>query len=200
MAVDVAVAVFATRFATEDRDVGSRGAVDEQKQRDADPDEQAGEGVEHGHAEQRCERGDEIRARNEPELASEPLRVGVVEHEQRREVDQLDHRRDHDRRQGGFGEVLEQPGQREQSEDRQRGDDQPRELAAGARGSVDGGLRETAIDDHPAGQPGGDVRRAEPEELAVGFDLLVLARGIGLGGPQAFGEPDEHDADPAGHE
>jgi hypothetical protein len=68
-------------------------------------------------------------------------------------------------------------------------------VRAGA--AVDRGLGEAAVDDHPAGQPGGHVGRPEADELAVGVDLVVLARGVGLGGAEALGAADEHHGDAA---
>ena len=133
VAVDVAVASVGARLAAELGDVGARGAVDQQQQRDPDPDEQPGEGVEDRHAEQRRDRGDEVGASREPELAPEALGVGAVQLDQRAVVDELDHRGDHDRRERRFGEVFEQPRQREQREDRQRRDDQPRRAACARR-------------------------------------------------------------------
>jgi hypothetical protein len=56
--------------------------------------------------------------------------VGAVEVDQRSAVDELDHRRDHDRCERCLGEVFEEPGEHEQREDRERGDDQTRELGS----------------------------------------------------------------------
>ena len=59
---------------------------------------------------------------------------------------------------------------------------------------VDGRLREAPVDDHPADEPGPDVRRAEADQLTVGVDLGALASGIRLGRAETFGEADEHDS------
>ena len=60
------------------------------------------------------------------------------------------HGRDHDGGERRLRQLLEQPGQEEQGHDRERGDDQAGDLALGAGAAVDGGLREAAVDDHPA--------------------------------------------------
>ena len=49
---------------------------------------------------------------------------------QRADVDQLDHRRDHDRRQRRLGQLLEQAGEEQQRDDRQHRDDEAGELRA----------------------------------------------------------------------
>jgi hypothetical protein len=102
--------------------------------------EEVTSGVEHRDAEQGCDGGDEVGSGDEPELTSEPAAVRPVELDQRGNVDEFNHGGDHDRGEGGFGEVLEQSGEREQRDHGERSDDEPRELAAGAGGGVDGGL------------------------------------------------------------
>jgi hypothetical protein len=99
-----------------------------------------------------------------------------------------------------LGQLLEQTGQHEQGDDRQGRDDQAGELGMGAGAAVDRGLGQAAVDDHPAREARGEVRAAEPEQLAVGVDLVVLTRGVGLRRAEAFGEPDEHHGDATGGE
>ena len=47
----------------------------------------------------------------------------------------------------------------------------------------------------PLRQPRTEVGRAETQQLAVRVDLVVRLRRVGLGGPEALGEPDEDDPD-----
>ena len=93
------------------------------------------------------------------------------------------------------GRSLEEPGEKEQRDDRQHGDDEPGELRAGARGAVDGRLGEAAADDHAAREPRADVRGAETDQLAVGVDLVVVLGGVGLGGAEPLHEADQHHSD-----
>ena len=158
--------------AAEHRDVRPRRAVDEQRQRGADPDEQAGQGVEHEHAGQRRDRGEEVGARRHRERAARPPGRDAVEPREGRHVDELDHRRDHHRGEGGLRQALEEPGQQQQGHDGHHGHDEPRHLALGARAAVDRGLGQAAVDDHAARQAGGEVRGAEPEQLAVRVDVV----------------------------
>ena len=111
---------------------------------------------------------------------------------ERRDVDQLDHGRDHHRGQGRLGQVLEQAGQEQQGEDGEGGHDQPRHLRPGPGAAVHGGLGEAAVDHHAAGQARPQVGGAEAEQLPVGVDLVVVPGRIGLGRAQPFGEADQH--------
>ena len=56
-------AIAASGVSAEHGDVRARGAVDEQQDRDADADEQAGQRAEDQHADERGDRGDEVGAR-----------------------------------------------------------------------------------------------------------------------------------------
>ena len=107
VAIDIAVIPIGSGGPSERRDIGPGGAVDQQQQRDGNPDEQAGERVEDDDAEQRGDRGDEVRPRDESELAAEPAAGGAIQRDERPDVDQLDHGRDHDRRERRHGQILE---------------------------------------------------------------------------------------------
>ena len=128
----------------------ARRAVDEQQQRDADADEQAGQRAEYQHAGERGHRGDEVGTRRHGVDAAGAAEVKAVQAHERGNVDEIDHCRDDDRGERRLGEVLEEPGEKEQRDDRQHGDDEPGERRARARGTVDGGLGQAAADDHPA--------------------------------------------------
>ena len=52
----------------------------------------------------------------------------------------------------------------------------------------------------PLARPDGEVGAAEPDQLAVGVDLVVVAGGVGLGRAEALGEADQRDADRAAGE
>ena len=131
---------------------------------------------------------------------AEPARPHAVEPHERGHVDELDHRRDHHRRQRRLRQALEQAGEEQQRDDRQHRHDEPRHLALRAGAAVDRGLREAAVDDHPARQAGGEVGAAEPDHLAVGVDLVVVPGRVGLGRAEALGEADQRDADRAAAE
>ena len=123
----------------------------------------------------------------------------AVQPAQRREVDELDHRRDHDRRQRRLRQLLEQAGQQQQRDDRQRGDDQPGELRSCAPAPpLTAVLDRLPLTTIPLDRPAPRLARAEAEQLAVGVDLVVLARGVGLRRAQPLGEADEHHPDAAG--
>ena len=107
------------------------------------------------------------------------------------------HGRDDDGGERRLGQLLEQAGEEEQGHDRQRGHDQPGHLALGTGAAVDGGLREAAVDHHPARQARTEVCGPEAEQLGVGVDLVVMPGGVGLGRPQALRKADQHDADRA---
>jgi hypothetical protein len=171
------------------------GAVDQQQQRDGDAEEQPGQGAEDQHAEQGGDRGDEVGAGGHAVVATEPAGVDAVQGGQGRNVDQLDDRGDHHRRQGRLGQALEQSGQGQQGDDGQGGHDQPRQLGPGAGGAVDRGLGQAPADDHAAGQAGAQVGRPHAEQLAAGVDLVVLAGRVGLGRAEALGEADHQDPD-----
>ena len=47
----------------------------------------------------------------------------------------------------------------------------------------------------PLERPGAEVGGAEPDQLAVGVDLVVVPRRVGLGRAEPLGEADEHHAD-----
>jgi hypothetical protein len=68
------------------------------------------------------------------------------------------------------------------------------ELALRAGPSVHGGLRKAAVDQHAARQARADAGGAQPEQLAVGVDFVVVLRRIGLGRAESFREADEHGA------
>ena len=105
-----------------------------------------------------------------------------VEAHERGDVDELDDRGDHDRGQRRLGELLEQPGE-EQQRDAPSAPRRPGPTAATSRPrtAVDRRLREAAVDDHAAGEAGGEVGRAEAEQLAVRVDLVVVPGRVGLG-------------------
>ena len=142
-------------------------------------------------------RGEEVRPRRRPVDLAQPARPDPVQPHERRDVDELDHGRDHDRGQRRLGQALEQAGEEQQRDDGEHGDDEPRDLAVRPGAAVDRGLGEAAVDDHAARQPGAEVGRAEADQLAVGVDLVVVARRVGLGRAEALGEADERDADGA---
>src|SRR5215213_113164 len=70
-------------------DVGPRGAVEQQQQRDTDADEQPRKRVEDQHAGHRGDRGDEVRPCCEREAARTAPAVDVVQVLERSQVDQL---------------------------------------------------------------------------------------------------------------
>jgi len=107
-------------------DAGTGVPIQEQQQRDADADEQAGERVEDEHAEHGRDRGYEVGPLGDREAARMATGVDAVQPPQRGDVDQLDHRGDHDRRQRRVRELLEQAGQQQQREDREDRDDEGR--------------------------------------------------------------------------
>ena len=154
--------------------MGPRGPVEQQQQRHRDADEQPGQGVEDQHPGQGGHGGEEVGPGGDAVDAAELTGRDPVEGGQGREVDQLDHGRDHHRGQGGLGQVLEQAGQEQQGDDGEGGHDQARDLRAGPGGAVDGGLGEAAVDHHAAGQAGPEVGRAQAEQLPVGVDLVVV--------------------------
>ncbi len=125
--------------------------------------------------------------------APEPARVQGVEAAQRSDVDELDDGSDDHGGEGRLGQVLEQSRQEQQRDDRQHGNHDARHLRTGAGRSVDGRLGQAAVDDHAAGQSAAEVRRPETEQLAIGVDLVVLARRVRLRRAEPLGEPDEHD-------
>ncbi len=47
----------------------------------------------------------------------------------------------------------------------------------------------------PLVRPAPTLAAPEPQQLAVGVDVVALTGGVGLGGPQTLGEADEHHAD-----
>ncbi len=59
-------------------------------------------------------------------------------------------------------------------------------------GPVHCGLGEAAVHDHPRRKPRAEVCGAEPDQLTIGVDVVVIAGGIGLGRAQAFGESHQH--------
>ena len=83
----------------------ARGPVEQQQQRHRDADEQPGEGVEDQHAQQRGQRGQEVGPGGDAVDAAELAGGDPVEGDQARDVDQLDHGRDHHRGQGRLGRV-----------------------------------------------------------------------------------------------
>ena len=174
--------------------MGAGRSVDEQQQRDDDADEQPRQRVEDEHAEHGGDGGDEVRTCRVAVDAAESVGVQLVQIDEGSDVDELDHRRDHDGGEGRLGQVLEQRGQEQQGHDREDGDGEPGQLRSSTGRTVDGGLGEAAVDDHAAGQPGADVRGAESDQLPVRIDLVVLSSGVRLGRAEAFGEADEHDA------
>ena len=196
MAFDVGPAVRLVGRAGQLGHVRARRPVGQEHERAADPDDQPRQGVEDQHAGHRRDRRQEVRPGRHPDppgaLAGDP-----VEPAKRREVDQLDHRGDHHGGQRGLGQLLEEGGQEEQGDDRQGRHDQARDLAPGAGAAVDRGLRERAVDDHPAGQSRGQVGRAEAEELGARVDRVVVLRGVRLGRAEALGEPDQQHPDGA---
>ena len=50
----------------------------------------------------------------------------------------------------------------------------------------------------PLDRPGAEVGGAEPDQLAVGVDLVVVPGGVGLGRAEPLGEADQHHADGRG--
>ena len=167
------------------------GPVEQQGHRDGDTDDQPGQGVEDEHAEHRGDGGEEVHAGGGAVDAAEPLGPDPVEPAQGGDVDQLDDRGDHDGGQGGLRQLFEQAGQEQQREHGERGDREPADLGAGAGAAVDGGLGQAAVDDHPGGQTGAEVRHAETGQLAVGVDVVARPGGVRLRRRQPFGEPDQ---------
>jgi hypothetical protein len=108
--------------------VRARRSVEQQEERHPDADEQPGQRVKDEHAEERGERRDEVRSRGDTVDAPEAPGVEAVELDQRANVDELDQRGDHDRCQRRLGQLLEEPGEEEQGHDRERRDDEPRDL------------------------------------------------------------------------
>jgi hypothetical protein len=88
------------------------------------------ERVEDEHAEHRRDGGDEVRARGDP---VQPAGGVAVQGDQRADVDELDHGGVHNRGERRLGQLLEEPGEDQQRDDRQCGDDQPGELRMRAR-------------------------------------------------------------------
>ena len=173
-------------------DVGSRGAVEEQEDRHADADEEPRERVEHEHAGESRQRCDEVGSGGEAVDATESGRVGAVEPHERREVHQLDQGGDDHRGQDCLRKVLEQAGQEEEGDDGEHGDHQSRHQALRTGPGVHGGLREAAVHDHPAREARAEVRGTEADQLAVGVDLVVVFRSVGLGRAQSLREADQH--------
>jgi hypothetical protein len=153
------------------------------------------ERVEDQHAQDRRNRRDEVRPSGEAVEAAEALGVRAVELHERRDVHQLDQRGDYDRSEGRFGEVFEEAGEEQDRDDGEHRDRQPRELTFRTRRSVHRGLGEAAADHHAARQTAADIGGPQPEQLPVHVDLVPLLGRIGLGRPQSFREPDEHDAE-----
>ena len=121
---------------------------DQQDEGHRDPDDQAGQRVEQQHPEQGGEGSDEVGAAGQPVHAGQPPGLDPPQAPERRDVDELDDRGDDDGRQGGLGQLLEQPGQEQQGDHGQGGRGQARELRAGTRGAVHRRLRQAAVDDH----------------------------------------------------
>ena len=147
--------------------------VQQQQHRHPDTDHQAGQGVEDQHAEHRGDRGGEIGPGGETVDAAQPIGPHPVEPAQRREVDELDHGRDHHRRQGRFRQLLEKAGEEQQGDQRQYRHHQPTDLRPGSGGTVHRGLGQAAVDHHPGAQPRSQVGGAEADQLPVGRDLVA---------------------------
>ena len=169
--------------------MGPGRAIEQEQHGEPDADEEAGKRVEDEHADESGDGGDEVGSGREAVDPAEPARVEPVEPDQGADVDELDQRGDHDGAERCLGKVLEEAGQEEQRDDREDGDDQPGQLRPGAGGSVDGGLREAAVDDHPARQAGADVGGAQAHELAVRVDLVVVPAAYDFAAPNPSANP-----------
>ena len=67
------------------------------------------------------------------------------------------------------------------------------DLRAGA--AVDRGLGQAAVDDHAGGEPGAEVGGAEPDQLAVGVDVVAGLGRVRLRRAEPLGEADQQHAD-----
>ena len=200
MALDVRELARRPGHPAEDGYPRPRRPVQQHEHGDPDADEQPGQRVEDQHAEHCGDSGNEVRPSRHPQAGPEPPRVHAVERRQCRNVDELDHRCHDDRREGGLRQRLEQAGEEQQRDHRHGRHHQPGELRARAGGRVDGRLGEAAVHDHAARQARREVRAAEPEQLAVRIDVVVVSCGVVLRGPEALGEADEHHPDRPGRE
>ena len=116
------------RHPAEDGHVRPRGARDQQDQRDHDADDQAGQGVEDQHSHHGRDGRDEVGPAREVVDRGEPPGLHAVEATQRGDVDQLDDGGDHHRGERRLGQLLEEPGEEEQGDDRQHGGREAGEL------------------------------------------------------------------------
>ena len=103
-----------------------------------------------------------------------------------RDVDQALDGDEHDRREHHVRQVAQQPRQEEQAQrDRERGEHQrERRLRAGL--VVHGRLRQAAGDRIALAERGGQVRRAEPEQLLARIDLVAVLLRQRAGGGDAL--------------
>ena len=123
-------------------------------------------------------------ARADREVATEDRHVG-----------QGERRHDHDRREGGLGQVREQRVEEQQQHDHERRADEARHLALGTRLLGDRRARAAGRDGEALEQAGGDVRCAHPDHLLVGLDLVAAPGGEAGGRGDRVGERHERDAD-----
>ena len=155
LALDVAPPVARPLHAPQHGDARPRGAVEQEEQRDADPEEEPRQRVEDEHAEHR-ERRDAVWVGLRWRAPARPAHVEAEEGVPARDVHGLDERRDDNGGQSRFGQLHEEPGEEEPRDDGQGSDDGDAELRARAGGRVRGSLRQAADDDEPARE-----RRAE---------------------------------------
>ena len=132
-------------------DVRPRGAVEQEQQRDADADEQAGQRVEDQHAEQRGERGEEVgprgRAVDLPEAARATrgrgaTSAGMSTSSMTAAITTA--------ASVASGSVSKSPVRNSSVTTVSAATTRPEICVSRAGAAVDGGLRQAAVDDHPA--------------------------------------------------
>ena len=92
------------------------------------------------------------------------------------------------------GSCSKRPVRNSRVDDGQGRDDQPGQLGARTGAGVHRGLRQAAVDDHAAGEPRCDVRRAQPHQLAVRVDVVVVPGRVDLGRAETLDETHQRDA------
>ena len=141
--------------ASEEGDVRSRRAPDQQHQRDDRADHHAAQQALTEHADDGRHGHDEFRAIAAPEF----LEGGDLE--------QARHRHQHDRRQHRLGQRRQQVRKEKHDHQNNSRRDGARQRRARAPAFVDQRLRHAAADRETAAQPGGEVGRGERKEFLV---------------------------------